>query len=555
MGWDKMKMNGAQILIKALEEQGTEYIFGYPGGAVLGIYDALYESSIEHILVRHEQGGAHAASGYARVSGRVGVCLATSGPGATNLVTGIATAYMDSIPLVIITGQVPKIMVGTDAFQEVDITGITSPITKHNYLVQDVKDLAKIVAEAFHIAKTGRPGPVLIDIPTDVSTAICDYRPYENVDIRSYKPTVDGHPNMIKKAVKLLIQAEKPVICTGGGVISSGAFEEVRELIELTGAQVVSTLMGLGAFPGNHEAFLGMLGTYGNKLANDVVQNCDCFVALGMRFDDRAVGNVDKFAPNARIIHIDIDPAEIGKNVKPDLPIVGDLKNVLQDILKKMRKRPEGMSKKVRNKKVSTQIHKGINSPWILQKVQEIVPKTTIITTDVGQHQMWTAKCYSFDIPKTLITSGGLGTMGYGIPAAIGAQLAMPDNLVVAITGDGSFQMGMAELGTIAELELPIKVLLFNNKSLGMVRQLQHCYCNKRYSAVDFKKSLDFMALAKAYGAEGYRIENINEAESILKEALSSKNFTIIECPIETEDLVSPIVLAGEGLGNMTDIS
>jgi len=545
-----MHINGAQILVKALEDQGVEIIFGYPGGAVLEIFDALRDSSIRQILVRHEQGGAHAASGYARASGKTGVCVATSGPGATNLVTGIATAYMDSVPLVVITGQVPKAMVGTDAFQEVDITGIASPITKYNYLVQDVRDLSRIVAEAFYIAESGRPGPVLIDIPRDVSLALESYKPCEKVDIRSYKPTLKGHPNMIKNAARILGEADNPVICAGGGVINSGASLEVKKLVEVTGAKVVSTLMGLGSFPGNDPAFLGMLGTYGNHAANMAVQNCDCFLALGMRFDDRVVGNPEKFAPNAKIIHIDIDPAEICKNVSVAVPIVGDLKNILEEMIQHF---AEGTSKtgSTDYPHQNVQVKEGLNVPWFLRSLKRAAPQDLIITTDVGQHQMWTAQHYTFNRPRTLISSGGLGTMGYGIPAALGAQLAQPDKTVVVITGDGSFQMGMPELGTIAELDLPIKIIIFNNGVLGMVRQLQHHYCGKRYTGVNFKKTLDFMYLAKAYGAEGFRIENAQEVPDVLKEALGNNKFTIIECPIDPEDLVSPIVLAGDGLEKM----
>jgi len=546
-------MNGAEILIKALEEQKIEYIFGYPGGAVLTIYDELFKSSINHVLVRNEQGGVHAASGYSRATGKVGVCLATSGPGATNLVTGIATAYMDSIPLVVITGQVAKAMVGTDAFQEVDITGITSPITKHNYFVQNVKDLPKVVAEAFHIAKTGRPGPVLIDIPVDITMAIDTYKPYPKVEIRSYKPTVSGHPTMIRKAVEIINQSKSMVICTGGGVIHSNAYDEVQELAELTKAQVVSTFMGLGSFPEKREEFLGMIGTYGNQSANEAVQSCDCFLALGMRFDDRAVGNPDKFAPNAKIIHIDIDPAEIGKNIPIELPIVGDIKSILKEILLLLKSNTSDAFKVIKKIKKETQIIEGLNAPCLIQKIQRKTPENTIITTDVGQHQMWVAKYYSFNYPRTFISSGGLGTMGYGIPAAVGAQIAMPENLVVTITGDGSLQMGMSELGTIAELELPIKIIVFNNRALGMVRQLQYYYCDKRYTSVHFKKSIDFMALAKAYGACGYRIDNIKEADKILEEALTNKSFSIIECPIDSEDLACPVVLTGNGLEEMTN--
>lgn len=548
-----MKINGAQILVKALEDQGVEVIFGYPGGSVLEIFDALCDSSINHVLVRHEQGGAHAASGYARALGKAGVCLATSGPGATNLVTGIATAYMDSVPLIVITGQVPKAMVGTDAFQEVDITGITAPVTKYNYLVQDVRDLAKTVAEAFYIAQSGRPGPVLIDIPRDVAMALEKFTPHGKVDIRSYKPNLKGHPTMIKNALKLLKEAQNPLICVGGGVICSQASLEVQELVSKLDTPVVATLMGLGAFPGDDPRFLGMLGTYGNASANMAVQNCDCFLALGMRFDDRVVGNPEKFAPQAKIIHIDIDPAEIGKNIAIDVPIVGDIKNILQEMLGQL---GENASKKkkdnVQHREV--QIQEGLNVPWVLRKLKEVAKEDLILTTDVGQHQLWTAQHYTFNNPRTLISSGGLGTMGYGIPAALGAQLAQPDKDVVVITGDGSFQMGMPELGTIAELDLPIKIIIFNNNTLGMVRQLQHHYCGQRYAGVKFKKTPDFMQLAKAYGAEGYRIEGPEEVSDILKKALSNNKFTIIECPINPEDLVLPIVLSGSGLDEMVDI-
>lgn len=545
-----MILNGAQILAKVLEAQGVEVIFGYPGGAVLEIFDALRESGIKKVLVRHEQGGAHAANGYARASGKVGVCVATSGPGATNLVTGIATAYMDSVPLVVITGQVARSMVGTDAFQEVDITGITSPITKHNYLVQDVNDLARITAEAFYIAQKGRPGPVLIDIPRDIAMAEGKFDTVPNVELRSYKPNLKGHPNMVKNTGKLLLEAKNPVICLGGGVISSQAFAEVAELVELSGAKVVATLMGLGAFPANHSAFQGMVGTYGNKAANLAVQEADCLLALGMRFDDRVVGNPEGFAPKAKIIHIDIDPSEIGKNITAHIPIVGDLKIVLTDLLEVLKKK-EIKAKKGDYPNKNIQIPEGLNVPWVLRNLQRIIPQDSIITTDVGQHQMWTAQHYPFKYPRTFISSGGLGTMGYGIPAALGAKLAHPEKEVWVITGDGSFQMGMPELGTIAELGLSIKVLLFNNHNLGMVRQLQHFYCEQRYSFVDFQKSPDFMTIAKAYGGQGLKINNAADVSEVLKKAAKNDVFTLIECPIPREDLVFPIVLAGCSLGEM----
>ncbi len=547
-----MDINGAQALIKLLEDQGVEVIFGYPGGAVLDIYDALIDSNIRHILVRHEQGAAHAASGYSRVTGKVGVCLATSGPGATNLVTGIATAYMDSIPTVFITGQVPKSMVGTDAFQEVDITGITHPITKHNYLVQDIKELPRIITEAFYIANSGRPGPVVVDIPRNISMAPADIKPQRKIDILGYKPTTHGHPAMIRRAIKNIQESDNLVICTGGGVIHADASDEVCTLVELTDAQVVSTLMGLGTFPSTHKNHHGMLGTYGNKSANDLVQSSDCFLALGMRFDDRVVGNPDKFAPNAEIIHIDIDPAEIGKNIEADIPIVGDIKNVLKEIINGLSKEKTKRLNKIKIDKVPKNIKEGLNVPWVLNQVYKAAPDNIIITTDVGQHQMWTANYYDFNKPRTLISSGGLGTMGYGIPAALGAQIAKPDNLVVTITGDGSFQMGMTELGAIAELRLPLKILIFNNQRLGMVRQLQYHYCNQRYSGVILENKVDFIMLAKAFGAEAYKIDTVADTPKVLEEAFNNNKFSVIECPVDQEDLVLPIVLAGKGLDEMT---
>ena len=547
-----MQLNGAQILIKALQEQGVDTIFGYPGGAVLEIYDALKESDIRHVLVRNEQGGAHAASGYARAAGKVGVCLATSGPGATNLVTGIATAYMDSVPMVAFTGQVPRSMIGTDAFQEIDITGITSPITKHNYLVQNVEDLARIIAEAFYIARTGRPGPVLIDIPRDVSQALTEYVPVTEVDIRSYKPTVSGHMGMIKRAVNVIKDSKKLVICVGGGVVAGNAAAEVMQLAKMKNATVVATMMGLSGYPAEEERFLGMLGTYGNEGANLAVQDCDCFLALGMRFDDRVISVPGKFAPNAEIIHVDVDPAEIGKNVDIDIPIVGDLKTVLGELIQQLEKQTDLTVCEALYPKIALPMSTGLNVPWTMQLVESLVDKKkTIVTTDVGQHQVWTANSYRFDTPRKFISSGGLGTMGYGIPAAVGAQIACPDNLVIAVTGDGSFQMCMHELGTILEQELPIKILVFNNTVLGMVRQLQYHYSGQRYSGVHFSKTVDFMALAKAYGAAGYQITSKEEAPEILKEAFGNGIFTIVEIAIDPDDLCLPIVLGGHSIDDM----
>ncbi len=547
-----MQLNGAQILIKALQEQGVDTIFGYPGGAVLEIYDALKESDIRHVLVRNEQGGAHAASGYARAAGKVGVCLATSGPGATNLVTGIATAYMDSVPMVAFTGQVPRSMIGTDAFQEIDITGITSPITKHNYLVQNVEDLARIIAEAFYIARTGRPGPVLIDIPRDVSQALTEYVPVTEVDIRSYKPTVSGHMGMIKRAVNVIKDSKNLVICVGGGVVAGNAAAEVMQLAKMKNATVVATMMGLSGYPAEEERFLGMLGTYGNEGANLAVQDCDCFLALGMRFDDRVISVPGKFAPNAEIIHVDVDPAEIGKNVDIDIPIVGDLKTVLGELIQQLEKQTDLTVCEALYPQIALPMSAGLNVPWTMQLVESLVDKEkTIVTTDVGQHQVWTANSYRFDTPRKFISSGGLGTMGYGIPAAVGAQIACPDNLVIAVTGDGSFQMCMHELGTILEQELPIKILVFNNTVLGMVRQLQYHYSGQRYSGVHFSKTVDFMALAKAYGAAGYQITSKEEAPEILKEAFGNGIFTIVEIAIDPDDLCLPIVLGGHSIDDM----
>ena len=547
-----MQQNGAQILISALEAQGVDTIFGYPGGAVLEIYDALKNSKIHHVLVRNEQGGAHAASGYARATGKVGVCLATSGPGATNLVTGIATAYMDSVPIVAFTGQVSRSMIGTDAFQEIDITGITSPITKHNYLVQHVEDLPRIIAEAFYIASTGRPGPVLIDIPRDISQSVIEYVPVKEVDIRSYKPTVSGHMGMIKRAVKTIKASHKMVICVGGGVVASNSTAEVMKLAQLKNATVVATMMGLSGYPADEPRFLGMLGTYGNEGANMAVQDCDCLLALGMRFDDRVISTADSFAPNAEIIHVDVDPAEIGKNVDINIPIVGDLRSVLVDLNAQLEKQNDLVVCEALYPPIPLPMSEGINVPWTMQLVETLVDKEkTIITTDVGQHQVWTANSYNFTTPRKFISSGGLGTMGYGIPAAVGAQIACPDNLVIAVTGDGSFQMCMHELGTILEQELPIKILVFNNNILGMVRQLQYHYSGQRYSGVHFSKSVNFMDLAKAYGAAGYQILSKEEAPAVLKEAFGNGQFSIVEIAIDPDDLCLPIVLGGHALDDM----
>ncbi len=553
-----MKITGAEILIKTLEKEGVDTIFGYPGASVLNIYDTLLKSDIEHILVRQEQAAVHAASGYSRTTGKTGVCMSTSGPGATNLVTGIATAYMDSIPVVIITGQVSTEMVGTDAFQEVDITGITIPVTKHNYLVKDVKDLSKTVREAFHIARTGRPGPVLIDIPKNVSQSLVKDKIPEKVELRGYKPNYKGHPTQIKNAASLINKAEKPVIFTGGGVIISRAYKELNELVEKTGAPITTTLSGIGAFPETHHQSLGMLGMHGTPYANYAVTDCDLLVGLGVRFDDRVTNAIEKFAPNAKKIHIDIDPAEIGKNVKIDVPIVGDVKKVLIELLPLIEENSyDEWLEKINNYKVnhSLKYNKDENhlSPqYVIETLGKLTKdRETVVTADVGQHQMWAAQHFKFKTPGSFLTSGGLGTMGYGFPAAVGVQKGNKDKLVIAVTGDGSFQMHMAELGTAMENNLPVKILLLNNNSLALVKQLQHIYCDKKYSSVDFKCNPDFVRFAECYGAKAVRITKNDEVESKLQEALDNDQPTIIECIVSSEEMVYPMVLANKGINEM----
>lgn len=555
-----MSITGAEALIKSLEAEGVEVIFGYPGGAVLSIYDALRTSSIRHVLVRQEQAAVHAASGYARMLKRPGVCLATSGPGATNLVTGIATAYMDSIPLVAITGQVATNMVGTDAFQEVDIFGITMPVTKHNYLVQKVEDLPRIVSEAFHIAQTGRPGPVLIDIPRDVAGDLLDnYQPCREIELRGYKPTYQGHPSQIRNLAQLIKEAEKPLIYSGGGVVHAEAHGELLALAEKANIPVTTTLQGLGAFPETHTLSLGMLGMHGTPYANLAVQGCDLLIGLGVRFDDRVTLSVEHFAPKAKVVHVDVDPAEIGKNVLVDLPIVGDVKLVLSDLLDLVENKdhPQWLEE-IQILKKEYPLAYGdpqscLKPQFIIEKLRELLgEREFIITADVGQHQIWAAQYGKYVKPNTYLAAGGLGTMGYGVPAAVGAQMAAPQATVVAVTGDGCFQMNMAELGTAVENQLPLKILLFNNSYLGMVRQLQHFFVEERYSGVKFTGNPDFVHLAKSYrDACGYRITKPEEVEPVLREALDNGKLTLIECVISDEELVYPVVPNDKGLDQM----
>ncbi len=551
-------MTGAQIIVECLKKEKVEVIFGYPGGVILPLCDALYDSGIKFILTRHEQGAAHAADGYARASGKIGVCLATSGPGSTNLVTGIATAYMDSIPLIAITGQVATNLIGNDAFQEVDTTGITRPITKHNYLVKNVEELSRIFKEAFYIAKTGKPGPVLIDIPVDVQKSQTDFYYPEKVDIRSYKPVYQGHPLQIERALSLIETSKKPLILAGGGVINSNASEELRKFAEKAKIPVALTLMGLGSFPTEHKLHLGMIGMHGTRYGNNAIMEADVLIATGCRFDDRVTGRISEFAPNAKIIHIDIDPASIGKNVRVDVPIVGNVKDVLTQFIKNPPKpdTTEWIEKILEWKEKYPLRYENSDSlkpQFVIETISEITDGEAIITTEVGQNQMWAAHYYKFKYPRTFITSGGLGTMGFGFPAAIGAQMARPDKIVIDIAGDGSVQMNIQELSTAVSEKIPVKVVILNNCYLGMVRQWQELFYRKRYAFTCLKdKQPDFVKLAEAYGAIGYRVTKKEELKKILTKAFSHKDVPVfIDCIVEPEENVFPMVPAGASLKEM----
>ncbi len=562
-----MQMTGAQILFETLKREGVDTIFGYPGGAVIDLYDEITKhTELRHVLVRHEQAAVHAADGYARASGKVGACLVTSGPGATNTVTGIATAYCDSIPMVIITGQVNTPLIGNDAFQEVDIVGITRPCTKHNFLVKDIKKLASILRQAFYIARSGRPGPVLVDLPKDISQATTEFVWPDDIRMRSYNPTYRPNLNQLRKAVEAIMCAKKPMFLIGGGVINSNAGPAVQSLAEELHIPVAATLMGLGGFPGDSRLWLGMVGMHGCYAANSAINNADLLVAVGARFDDRVTGRISGFAPNARIVHIDIDPTSIRKNVKVDVPVVGDCRNAL-----------EGMHE-IAKTRLEEKDFAAVHAPWIMQlndwkkerpyayisngndsiKPQAVIEMLhrlaegkAIIATEVGQNQMWAAQFYTFDKPRTLLTSGGLGTMGYGFPAAIGAQLAFPNTLVVDVAGDASIQMNIQELATAVENKLPVKILILNNHNLGMVRQWQELFYKKNYSFTNMEAQPDFVKLAEAYGAEGYRITKISELETTMKKALSSPHTAIIDVIVEAEENVYPMVPAGASLNEM----
>ena len=553
-----MKMTGAQALLESFRREGVEVIFGYPGGSLLPIYDTLYdEKGIRHILVRHEQGAAHAADGYARASGKVGVCMATSGPGATNLVTGIATAYMDSVPMVAITGQVPTFAIGKDSFQEVDITGITMPITKHNYLITDAADIPRMVKEAFHIAGTGRPGPVLIDFPRDMQQAEIEFDYPETVDLPGYRPTLTGHPVMIKRAAELLDSAQRPLIYGGGGVNTSDAQEELVALAERIDAPVTMTLLGKGGFPEDHDLYLGMPGMHGTAYANYALHEADVILAVGTRFDDRVTGKLDMFARNAKFIHVDIDPAEIGKNVLPLLPIVGDVKYVLAEIGKRVeRKRHPDWRKTVDDWKKQYPMGwkgDGLKPQFVVQEIDRATKGDAIIVTEVGQNQMWAAQWYNCKRTRHFLSSGGLGTMGYGFPAAIGAQVACPNDVVWDIAGDGSIQMNIQEMATAVVEKLPVKIAVLNNGYLGMVRQWQTLFFKDRLSHTDIQVGTpDFVKLAEAYGAVGIRVTDASEVRPAIKKAMAVKDRPcLIDFLVARDENVMPMVPAGGTVDEM----
>lgn len=552
-------IKGARILLECLSRLGIKEIFGYPGGAVIPIYDELYSfKDIKHYFARHEQGAVHEADGYARSTGKVGVCLATSGPGATNLVTGIMTAHMDSIPLLAITGQVTSTLLGKDAFQESDIVGITVPITKNNYLVQDIRELPRILKEAYYIASTGRPGPVLVDIPRDIQLEEIPYDEFKKLyeqefELEGYNPVYEGHKGQIKTAIKMIKDSKKPLIIAGAGILKGHAYDELKEFVDKTNIPVAMTLLGLGSFPGNHELALGMIGMHGTTYANYAANEADLVIAAGMRFDDRVTGNPQKFLPNAKIIHIDIDPAEIGKNKLIDVPIVGDLKNVLAELNQKIPKlsHTKWLDEVAKlKKKYSLTFRKTEEDILIPQEILFEINKLTkgevIVATDVGQHQMWSAQFIKFNNPYSILTSGGAGTMGFGLPAAIGAQVANPDKKVLAIVGDGGFQMTFQELMMVKEYNLPVKIFIINNSYLGMVRQWQELFNDRRYSSVDLSYNPDFIKIGEAYGIKSIQLKTKKDLKKHLKKILESDEAVLVECIVEKEENVYPMIPAGK---------
>ncbi|MCA0983759.1 biosynthetic-type acetolactate synthase large subunit [Halobacillus yeomjeoni] len=554
---------GADLLVEALINQGVDTLFGYPGGAVLPIYDAIYRAkgSFDHVLPRHEQGAIHAAEGYARVSGKAGVVIGTSGPGATNLVTGIADAMMDSIPIVVFTGQVAKGVIGTDAFQESDVMGITTPITKHNYQVQEIEELPRIVKEAFHIATTGRPGPVVVDIPKDISSSVYQKDIDDSFDLPGYQPTLKPNPLQIGKLHEALKEAEKPVVLAGSGVIHAGASEDLKTFVHQYKLPVTTTLLGLGAYPGDDPLSLGMAGMHGTYSANMALYECDLLINIGSRFDDRLTGNLKHFAPSAKVAHIDVDPAEIGKNVPTAIPIVSDAKAALQKLNEQNVEAGdyhEWMERLQNNKKEYPLWHeqpeKDIVPQWLMQKVYEYTKGEAIVTTDVGQHQMWAAQYYHFNRPNRWVTSGGLGTMGYGFPAAIGAQLADMNSTCVAIVGDGGFQMTLQELSVLQERRLPVKILIVNNQALGMVRQWQEKFYSERYSESIIDTQPDFVKLAESYQVPGYFIDSQETLERVLPEVLADDQPAVIDCRVLQKENVYPMIAPGKGLHEMIGV-
>jgi len=564
MSKKKEILRGAEIFCRALKDEGVKHLFGYPGGAVLHIYDALYkQDDVEHILVRHEQGATHAADGYARATGKPGVVLVTSGPGATNAVTGIATAHMDSIPLVVFTGQVPRKMIGNDAFQEVDSIGITRPCVKHNFLVKDVKVLAETIKKAFYVATSGRPGPVVVDIPKDVTADSCSYEYPKNIDMRSYRPVIKGHPGQIKRASKLILSAKKPMIYSGGGVILGEASKELTKFTQILNYPITNTLMGLGAYPATDKQFVGMLGMHGTYEANMAMHNCDVLIAIGARFDDRVTGDLEKFCPYAKIIHIDVDPSSIAKNVPVDVPIVGDVKHVLKDLNEILKSEQDKLQ--VNKNELESwwdKIHEWakidclkydrtssvIKPQFVVEKLWELTKGDAYVTSDVGQHQMWAAQFYKFDKPRRWINSGGLGTMGFGLPAAMGVKLAFPNETVACITGEASLVMCIQELSTCLQYGTPVKIIILNNRYMGMVRQWQEFFYSGRYSHSYMEALPDFVKMAESYGHMGIRVEKSSGVENALKEALSMKDKTVIMDFItdQTEN-VYPMIASGKG--------